>query len=71
VTNTLFLLLVGMNSDTNTNSLKILATPAGIEPATNSLEVVRKSNDFSAHSDRTALPAALFNKPEFQFVGMI
>ena len=29
---------VGMNSDKGARALKILATPAGIEPATNSLE---------------------------------
>jgi hypothetical protein len=50
--------------------LKLLATPAGIEPATNSLEVVRKANNFNAHSDKTTLLAALLNKPKFQFVGM-
>jgi hypothetical protein len=48
-----------------------LATPAGIEPATNSLEVVRKANSFNAHSDKTAVPAALSNKMKFQFVGML
>jgi hypothetical protein len=50
--------------------LEILATPAGIEPATNSLEVVRKANDFNGHSDKTARLTALFNKTKFQFVGM-
>jgi|GEM_PF-3397449 len=59
-----------MNSDDSSNSLKILATPAGIEPATNSLEVVRKANVFNGHSDKIAAPAALLNKPKFQFVGM-
>ena len=59
-----------MNSGTNANSLKMLATPAGIEPATNSLEVVRKANSFNDRSDKTALPAALSNKPTFEFVGM-
>ena len=44
--------------------LEYLATPAGIEPATNSLEVVRTLNVFNAHSDKTALPAALLIKPE-------
>jgi hypothetical protein len=47
-----------------------MATPAGIEPATNSLEVVRKLNSFNDHSDKTALSAALSNKTKFQFVGM-
>lgn len=50
--------------------LKILATPAGLEPATNSLEVVRKANHFNGYSDKTSLPAALFNKTKFQFVGI-
>jgi len=59
-----------MNSDAHANSLKILATPAGIEPATNSLEVVRKASNFNGHSDKTAVPAALSNKTKFQFVGM-
>jgi hypothetical protein len=47
-----------------------VATPAGIEPATNSLEVVRKLNVFNSHSDKPALPAPLSNKTIFQFVGM-
>jgi len=59
-----------MNFDANTNSLKILATPAGIEVATNSLEVVGKANSFNGHSDKAALPAALSNKTKFQLVGM-
>ena len=60
-----------MHSDNWSNSLKILATPAGIEPATNSLEVVGKLNVFNARSDKGAVPAALSNKTKFQFVGMI
>jgi hypothetical protein len=56
---------VGMNSDYHANLLKILATPAGIEPATNSLEIVRKLKVFNAHSDKTAVPAALSNKTKF------
>jgi len=59
-----------MHSDKWNSSLKILAPPAGIEPATNSLEVVRKFNVFNGHSDKTALPAALSNKTNIQFVGM-
>jgi len=48
-----------------------VATPAGTEPATNSLEVVRKASNFKAHSDKTPLPTVLLNKPKFRFVGMI
>ena len=59
-----------MNSDDSSNSLKILATPAGIEPATNSLEVVRKASNFNGHADKIPLSAALSNKTKFQFVGM-
>jgi len=51
--------------------LEILATPAGIEAAAKSLEVVRKASSLNAHSDKTALPAALFNKTIFRFVGMV
>ena len=60
-----------MNSETHANTLKVLATPAGIEPATNSLEVVRKVNNFNAHSDKTAVTAALLDKTKIQFVGMV
>ncbi|MBS4083760.1 MAG: hypothetical protein KGZ73_09440 [Rhizobiales bacterium] len=60
-----------MNSDDNANLLNILATPAGIEPATNSLEVVRKLNDFNAHSDKTSIRTVLSNKTKIQFVGMV
>jgi hypothetical protein len=59
-----------MNPDDNANTLRILATPAGLEPATNSLEVVRKANDFNARSDKTSLTPALLNKARFRFVGM-
>ena len=62
--------IVGMYSDNRISLLKMMATPAGIEPATNSLEVVRKLNVFNAHSDKTAVSAALSNKTKFQFVGM-
>jgi hypothetical protein len=41
--------------------LRILATLAGIEPATNSLEVVRKASSFKGNSDKTTLPAVLSN----------
>jgi hypothetical protein len=50
--------------------IEILATPAGIEPATNSLEVVGKTNNFNVHSDKTGLPATLSDMTKFQFVGM-
>jgi hypothetical protein len=48
----------------------MLATPAGIEPATNSLKVAGKANSFNGYSNKTAPAPALSNKPEFQFVGM-
>ncbi|MBX3535392.1 MAG: hypothetical protein KF826_13670 [Xanthobacteraceae bacterium] len=47
-----------------------MATPAGIEPATNSLEVAQKINDFNGHSSETSLALALSNKAKYQFVGM-
>jgi hypothetical protein len=61
---------VGMASQLSANSLKKLATPAGFEPATHSLEVFGTFNDFKAHSDkflvRTWLEVALL----LLFVGM-
>jgi hypothetical protein len=39
-----------------------MATPAGIEPAANSLKVVRKFNVFNGCSDKSAAPAALSSK---------
>jgi hypothetical protein len=48
-----------------TNSLKILATPAGIEPATNSLGVVGKLNVLNGHYGKDRLAAALSNKTKF------
>lgn len=36
-----------------------------------SVQVVRKANRFNAHSDITALPAALSNKSKIHFVGML
>jgi len=50
--------------------LKLLATPAGIEPATNSLEVARNVNDFNGRSDKAALPGELLDEARFPFVGM-
>jgi hypothetical protein len=61
---------VGTHCDKQTILSGVLATPAGIEPAANSLEVVRKPNNFNGYSDKTAVPAALLDKTKFQFVGI-
>jgi hypothetical protein len=70
LTNSLVGIVCRNKPDDNANSLQILATPARIEPATNSLEVIRKASNFNAHSDKIAAPAALSNMTKFQFIGM-
>jgi hypothetical protein len=46
-----------------------LATPAGIEPATFSLEKSCWSNDFKAHSDKRPRICPVERKREFPIVG--
>jgi len=53
------------------NLLKSLATPAGFEPATLSLEGAWFSNDFKVNSDIFAFCALIDAICEFPFVGMI
>jgi hypothetical protein len=50
--------------------LQELATPAGFEPATHSLEVFGAFNDFKAHSDKFLLRTWLDKTFLFLFVGM-
>jgi hypothetical protein len=47
-----------------------LATPAGLEPATNSLEGAWSRNDFNARSDIFTVRAPFEAIAEFRFVGM-
>jgi len=47
-----------------------VANPAGLEPATNSLEGARSRNDFSARSDIFAFRASFEATAEFRFIGM-
>jgi hypothetical protein len=47
-----------------------LATPAGLEPATNSLEGAWSHNDFNARSDIFTFRARFEAVAEFRFVGM-
>jgi hypothetical protein len=48
-----------------------LATPAGFEPATHSLEVFGTFNDFKAHSDKFLLRTWFEVALLFLFVGMV
>jgi hypothetical protein len=52
-------------------SLKLLATPAGLEPATNSLEDAWSRNDINARSDIFTVRAPFEAIAEFRFVGML
>jgi hypothetical protein len=52
------------------SNLKKLATPAGFEPATHSLEVYGTFNDFKAHSDKFLLRTWLDKTFLFLSVGM-
>jgi hypothetical protein len=54
-----------MHSNKLANSFVIMAIPAGIEPAANSLEVVRKANNLNDRSDKIGFLATLFNKTEW------
>ena len=51
------------------NHLISLATPAGLKPATNSLEGPWSSNDFNARSDIFTVRAPFDAIAEFRFVG--